>query len=287
MRTGRSSLTATIVAAGRGLGVADESYDPTASALLPRTLAAILRRVHLGGPSGRAARAVGRVASLGMVDHVNLRTAAIDAALVDAVGRGCTQLVILGAGLDGRPWRLDALTDVDVFEVDHPDTQAAKREGVQRLRPTAASVRFVAVDFERQRLDDRLAEAGHDPTQPTAWIWEGVTPYLAPAAIAATLADVGHRSAPSSTLAMTYAIPTLLPLPTVGLRRITRLAFAALGEPLVGAMEPDAARQRLESVGFRVLHDTDARQWARLGPGAPMLAIGFRGERLAVAVREP
>jgi methyltransferase (TIGR00027 family) len=286
MRAGRSSLTAAFVAAGRGLGVDAQSYDPTASALLPRTVAAMLRRVHRGGPAGNVVRGLGRLASLGLVDHVNLRTAAIDAAVVEAIERGCDQLVILGAGLDGRAWRLEALAGVDVFEVDHPDTQIAKRNGVERMRSEAASVRFVAVDFERQRLGARLRDAGHDGARPTMWIWEGVTPYLPGAAIEATLADVGELSTTGSSIAMTYAIPTLVPIPSTALRRVTRLAFAALGEPLMGAMEPALARRRLAAAGFGLCHDTDARQWAQLGPGDPLLAIGFRGERLAVAMHD-
>ena len=88
----------------------------------------------------------------GMVDHVCLRTAAIDAAVVRAVEAGCRQLVILGAGLDGRAWRLNALREVDVYEVDHPDTQAEKRRRVDGLMQAASSVSFVPVDFARDRL---------------------------------------------------------------------------------------------------------------------------------------
>ena len=158
--------------------------------MLPAPIGGLVARLAPG-----PAQLATRMLSLGMVDHVSLRTAAIDDSVSASVAAGCEQLVILGAGLDGRAWRLEALRDVEVFEVDHPATQAEKRRRVARLAPRAREVRFVAVDFERQRLADRLAAAGHDATRATCWIWEGVTPYLVAPAIESTLHDIGDRSA--------------------------------------------------------------------------------------------
>jgi methyltransferase (TIGR00027 family) len=278
MRGDWPSVTAMMVAFGRGLGTSDREVDPHAQALLPAPIGAALRVVGRRGP-----RAIVRALSLGMVDHVCLRTAAIDAALRDAIASGCTQLVILGAGLDARAWRLPELRGVDVFEVDHPSTQPGKRDAVADLSPHAERVRFVAVDFERERIGDRLRDEGHDDARPTAWIWEGVTPYLHPPAIAQTMGDVAARSSASSVLMMSYAIPELVPLPIPGIAAITRLAFSGLGEGLFGAMTPDDAAQLVRTHGFEVASDTDARDWAALGDGSAALARPFRAERLLVA----
>src|SRR4029078_7880814 len=62
-----------------------------------------------------------------MDDMIALRTAAIDDAVRDAIASGAKQLVIVGAGYDGRAWRMPELTGVKVFEVDHPATQREKR----------------------------------------------------------------------------------------------------------------------------------------------------------------
>lgn len=59
----------------------------------------------------------------------------------------------------------------------------------------AREVVFVGVDFEKDDLDERLSNAGHDTSRATTWIWEGVTPYLTPLAIDATLAVAARRSA--------------------------------------------------------------------------------------------
>ena len=115
------------------------------------------------------------------------RTVAIDDAVRAATA---PQVVILGAGLDGRAWRMPELRDVTVFEVDHPDSQRVKRARVSALEPVARDIRFVPVDFTRDRLDDALAAAGHDATRATTWIWEGVVMYLELSDIDATLSVI-------------------------------------------------------------------------------------------------
>src|SRR5262245_31418992 len=104
-----------------------------------------------------------------------VHTVAID----DAVRAGANpQLVILGAGLDGRAWRVPALSGLDVFEVDHPTSQQDKRDRAAALGPTSGSLRFVAVDLTQAELGPALATAGHQASRPTTWVLEGVIPYL-------------------------------------------------------------------------------------------------------------
>lgn len=280
MRSNWPSLTAIAVAFGRGLGTGGRPPDPLATQVLPAPVAHALGLANLG-----PLRAATRAATFGLVDHVCLRTAAIDAAVRNAVDLGCGQLVILGAGLDTRAWRMPELAPVDVFEVDHPSTQQSKAEAATRLAALCRTVRMVAVDFERERVGERLAAEGHDATVPTVWIWEGVTPYLHREAIVSTLHDVEQRSAPDSRLLMTYATTDLVALPVPGLAALARAAFAGLGEAIHGAMSPSDAAGMLRAHHFAVLDDTDARDWRSHGPGSPWLARPFRAERLIVATR--
>ncbi len=160
------------------------------------------------------------------------RTVEID----DAVrGAGTPQVVILGAGLDGRAWRMAELRDVLVFEVDHPDSQREKRARVGALTQTAREVRFVPVDFTRDRLDDALAAAGHDPDRRTTWIWEGVVMYLTPADVEATLAAIARRSARGSRAIVVYAAPAVL-------FHVVAFIVARIGEPFRSTFKPDAMR---------------------------------------------
>jgi methyltransferase (TIGR00027 family) len=77
-----------------------------------------------------------------------------------AVARGATQCVVLGAGLDTFAYR-NPYPGLSVFEVDHPATQAWKRQCLERAAiEIPASVTFVPVDFETQTLRDGLAGAG-------------------------------------------------------------------------------------------------------------------------------
>ena len=181
------------------------------------------------------------------------RTLAIDAVVEDAVRRGASQLVVLGAGLCARAWRLAALRESIVYEIDHPATQAYKRRRLASLVPEARAVRFVPVDFERDDLRRALDDAGHDASAKTTWIWEGVTPYLTPDAIASTLAVVRARSAEGSTIALTYypssewrAHPML---------HAVALGARFLGEPFRGLTEVEAMHALLARNGFAAKDD--------------------------------
>jgi len=101
------------------------------------------------------------------------------------------------------------LADVEVFEVDHPASQRDKRSRVGDLQPLAKSVRFVPVDFTRDRLDTAVASAGHRPEEATTWVWEGVVPYLSRAEVAATVQAVSGRSTAGSRLVVNYQSPAL------------------------------------------------------------------------------
>jgi methyltransferase (TIGR00027 family) len=111
------------------------------------------------------------------------------------------QLVFLGAGYDTRPARLsERLRQSRVFEVDHPDTARRKADlsdavyADARLAPTVP----VTIDFNRDSLEHKLLDAGLDSTAATVWVWEGVSMYLAEAAVRDTLGLFGRLSGPGS-----------------------------------------------------------------------------------------
>jgi methyltransferase (TIGR00027 family) len=260
-------------------GVRDFS-DPMAERLLPPGWSGA-QRLFARAARGRpwVGRALWR-ASLGMIDILPLRTRAIDDALRD--GMHSDQLVILGAGLDGRAWRLPELSSVTVFEVDHPATQRYKRAQVEGMSPTAKEVKFVAVDFERDSLKEALARAGHRADRPTFWIWEGVIMYLHPDAMRATLDEMAELSAPGSQVAATYVVggPG---------RRVLGWVTGSFREPLLGLTNAETIDGDFTHAGFRVLSDTSAREWsARYSDRRPVLLTGARilvAERLFVGER--
>jgi methyltransferase (TIGR00027 family) len=175
------------------------------------------------------------------------RTVAIDADLRNAT---VTQVVILGAGLDGRAWRMRELATSLVFEVDHPDSQHQKRQRVASLTLAAREVRFVPLDFRLGNLAYALEAAGHNPHLPTAWLWEGVVMYLDRDEIETTLRIVEDRSAPGSRLIVAYHQPAwMLLLLAVIVRR--------LGEPIRTVLTPHQMREMLARYGFCTRWDRD------------------------------
>jgi O-methyltransferase involved in polyketide biosynthesis len=85
---------------------------------------------------------------------------------------------------------------------------ANERVGAGSWAPMACRKHFiddklVAVDFERDDLITVLAEHGYRRDARTFFIWEGVTQYLTPDAVRATL-DQLRQAAPGSRLAVTY-----------------------------------------------------------------------------------
>jgi methyltransferase (TIGR00027 family) len=191
------------------------------------------------------------------------------------------QVVILGAGLDGRAWRMPELSDSVVFEVDHPDTQREKMSRAAALSPLAREVRFVPVDFTRDRLDERLAAAGHDPTRPTTWIWEGVVMYLTRPEIDATLTVIAQRSTPGSRLIIAYAAPSLL-------LYLLRVLLRRVGEPIRSVFTAATMKSLLAPHGLAVVSDEDVPTLARSLPAAASkTARKLKHLRIVVAERLP
>ena len=137
-----------------------------------------------------------------------VRTRHFDTLFTDAIDAGVRQAVILAAGLDARAYRLRWPDGTVVFEVDQPDVIEFKSNTLAGLgaKPTADR-RTVAIDL-RDDWPKALCDNGFDPSQPTAWIAEGLLIYL-PAEAQDLLFDrIDELSAPGSRVA-TEHIPDL------------------------------------------------------------------------------
>ena len=163
------------------------------------------------------------------------------------------QYVILGAGLDSFAWRQPGT--IRVFEVDHPSTQAWKRERAATIGlPTPAELVWVPVDFEHRRLGPALAEAGLDAGTGVFVSWQGVIPYLTRDVIAQTL-----RELPRCSLAVGYVPPEADR--DEDARRVGAVIEAgvrAVGEPWLTLMTPSDFAALLSECGFSVVEDLGA-----------------------------
>jgi methyltransferase (TIGR00027 family) len=232
MRDDAPSRTAAFVAAARQLGhllppEARLVEDPYGVAFTSPMVSSVLER------ESERLRLVGAMPGLrSWLLYMQVRTRVIDDALREFVKHGGRQLVLLGAGFDCRALRIPELAHVDVFEVDHPATQARKREILERIGADSPST-YVTWDFETRPMDELpeiLADAGLDRAERVFTVWEGVTMYLTEAAIDASLRAIRAWSPAGSQLAMTYFAKSRVDRPNL-LVRVAKTVVASLGEP--------------------------------------------------------
>lgn len=195
--------------------------------------------------------------------YMQVRTRVIDDVLRAFVQNGTTQVVILGAGYDCRAARFaDELDRCRVFEVDHPRTQARKREVLDREGVAQHHITYATWDFESRpvsELPTALAALGHDPALPTLTIWEGVTMYLTEPAIESSVAAIRALSGARSQLCFTYFDRARIDRPD-GLRRIVAKFVAAGGEPFRFGWVPSQLPDWLRARGFDLLWDRTVKQ---------------------------
>lgn len=137
---------------------------------------------------------------------LNLRTRHLDAAILDALGNGTEQIVVLGAGLDSRAYRLTNSWDAGrVFEVDSPSTQEFKKRKIKSvIGDLPPNLTFVPIDFTQESLREVLARDGYRSNAKTLMILEGVSMYLPKAAVESTLAFVARHAGPGSSIVFDY-----------------------------------------------------------------------------------
>lgn len=124
----------------------------------------------------------GRRAATSGRDYVASRTVHFDDFLAAAVTAGIRQVVILAAGLDARSYRLNSLSGVVVYEVDQPSILGFKHTVLQAHGAVpVADMRAVPVDLRDDEWHSALSAAGFDASASTAWLVEGLLPYLSSA----------------------------------------------------------------------------------------------------------
>jgi methyltransferase (TIGR00027 family) len=262
MQPGRPSLTALgaarLRAAHQVLDQASILADPLAVRILgpDHETSFADARDHASGPRLRW--------------FIAARSRIAEDALSVAVQHGARQLVVLGAGLDTLAFRTPLAERLRIFEVDHPATQAWKRE-----RLAAAAIRvprtltFVPVDFERQTLAEALPAAGFAAAERSFFSWLGVVPYLTEPAVFSTLAFVARLSG-GAEVVFDYVNPAASIAPA---GRIAHLALAervaGLGESMRCYFDTERLCTELRAIGFRHVDDIDpSRLAARFFPEA-------------------
>jgi methyltransferase (TIGR00027 family) len=197
------------------------------------------------------------------------------------------QIVILGAGYDTRAARL-ARAGVRFFEVDHPATQAAKRERLASLdRYPIDAATYTTCNFEREDPIDRLIATGFDAREPALVIWEGVVPYLTESAIRVTASRLASGLEPRSLIAFDFVGKKFAAGESKAEQdRHTRDYVGDLGEPI--RYGSDDVLPLLYECGFRWVRSLDFNELALEMVGDYVRDRVFRFQHLALAaVRAP
>lgn len=181
------------------------------------------------------------------------RTTYTEQALKTAVLTGTKQYVILGAGLDTFAFReTEFLSKYQVFEVDHPLTQADKKERSAHAGLIAPdNLTFVPVDFTKDSLAERLLAAGFDPTAKSFFSWLGVTYYLSAEAIDTLLCALSSLCADGSTLVFDYPDENFFDAPEKRVQNTIMMAKAG-GEPMQSAFSYRELETLLEQHDFLI-----------------------------------
>ncbi|HTC49847.1 MAG TPA: class I SAM-dependent methyltransferase [Candidatus Aquilonibacter sp.] len=181
--------------------------------------------------------------------------------LARAVAQGVSQYVVLGAGLDTFAYR-NPHAGLRVFEVDHPATQAWKREQLQTAGITIpSSLTFVPIDFEQQTLEAELKRSGFNINSAAFFSWLGVTPYLTREACMTTLSLIANMPVGSGVVFDFALDPALL---NAGQRQALGALskrVASVGEPFQLFFDPAKLQADLKNLGF---HRTEFLQGAQI-----------------------
>jgi len=200
--------------------------------------------------------------------------------LAEAVHAGARQYVVLGAGLDTFAYR-NPHRGLRVFEIDHPTTQAWKREMLkERDIEVPRTLTYAPVDFERQTLADGLRRAGFQAQAPAFLSWLGVTVYLTREAVMDTLRTVASCARGSEIVFDIGLPPSILDDEQ---RRALEAAAARverIGEPWLTFFEPGALAAEMRAMGYRQVRvfgpqEANARYFAGRSDGFRVRGAGF------------
>lgn len=181
------------------------------------------------------------------------RSAYTETALAEFSAGKTVQYVILGAGLDTFALRnADFLARNEVFEVDHPLTLKDKTARLEKIGSLAKdNPKYVAVDFSKDDLSEKLRESGFNEAVLSFFSWLGVTYYLTESEIKSTLSSISDLCRSGSEIVFDYPDENF---PSCAVPRVKRtlMMAAAGGEPMKSFLSAPRVEEILSECGFTV-----------------------------------
>lgn len=213
----------------------------------------------------------------------------VEELMLAAAHSGVRQLVVLGAGLDTFALRYrDLPAGVEIYEVDHPATQAWKQARLEAVGLRGSRAIYVAVDFETDSVADRLEAAGFRFADAAFFSWLGVSQYVDRAAAAKTFDLVTSAAAGSQIVFDVVLRPAGVDSASQALSDAYAAASAERGEPWISTyvladLKRDLRGRGLARVSSVEPDDAERRYYMGQPPGITPPA----GWRLAHATHMP
>jgi methyltransferase (TIGR00027 family) len=259
--------------------------DPLAKALCGPVLGTLVAMMSPGFIREPLLRWRERLAP-GVLGGLLCRVAYFDDVVRDSIAERVECVVLLGAGLDSRAYRIPGADTVRFFEVDQASVLDVKKARLRCcLGALPPHVRFVPIDFDAQDLETELAAAGYEGAARTQFVWEGVSQYISRDALEATLRYVAGTAA-GNRVAFSYVVQGFID---------DRAAYPEMArlwdrtcegdDPLWrGGLDPDTLAEFLASFSLRILDEVgpeehQARYLGSKGRRLPVMEI----ERLVLA----
>jgi methyltransferase (TIGR00027 family) len=179
-------------------------------------------------------------------------------ALLAAVKRGVRQYVMIGAGFDSYTLRRPQWAhNLVVYEIDHPATQAAKRQRITECKVHVDQpIRYVAADLSKEDLVSALSRSDFQSNEPAFFSWLGVTMYLSREDNLRLFSTIAQYAAPSSEVAFSYFEQAVFQSDTGGeaFSEMQR-TVSSIGEPLLSGFNP--AELASDLLGVRLILEED------------------------------
>jgi methyltransferase (TIGR00027 family) len=152
------------------------------------------------------------LAPRGVYEYVIARTKYVDAVFEKALVERFDQIIVFGAGFDTRALRLYCKTGCTlIFELDSPITQQAKiHQYKKRNLSVPSNVVFIAIDFEKEPLSQKLNMAEFKKDKRTLFILEGLLMYLDPKSVKSTFQTIQEYAGKGSRVVFDYIQASVL-----------------------------------------------------------------------------
>ena len=202
----------------------------------------------------------------GLMNSLITRVRYFDDYLKKCITANFKQIVILGAGYDTRAYRIVGIQNLNVFEVDHPNTQNYKLHKIKDIYlSTPQHVTYVPIDFETQKLSQELYNNGYNKSLKTLFIIEGLIYYIPPKAATETLTFIAKNSGNGSAVIFDY-----FPESVVNGDNKTEIAqnlriFPQLqGEPLQFGINEEKIEKYLKKFGFKHIKNIRSDEYKKI-----------------------